>query len=159
MYVSEIQSDLRLQVWSMTAAESNPPWHRFRDAMSNSVRLLERDEHQEALKLLDESIAEAIQQRQISWIHILCHHAAVISNFMGDLQLEKHYYEQSLASNAENPMALYGLAKIAREQGELEIARQYAERCHKAIVEGDDEIVKAGLLDLVVMHWPELGQK
>jgi len=121
--------------------------------------LLERDEHQEALKLLDESIAEAIQQRQISWIHILCHHAAVISNFMGDLQLEKHYYEQSLASNAENPMALYGLAKIAREQGELEIARQYAERCHKAIVEGDDEIVKAGLLDLVVMHWPELGQK
>ena len=143
----------------MTAAERNPPWHRFGDAMSNSVRLMERDEHQEALKLLDESIAEAIQERQISWIHILCHHAAVISNFMGNLQLEKHYYEQSLAFNAENPMALYGLAKIAREQGELEIARRYAGRCHKAIVEGDDEIAKAGLLDLVLVHWPELGEK
>jgi len=143
----------------MTAAERNPPWHRFGDAMSNSVRLMERDEHQEALKLLDESIAEAIREYEVSWIHILCHHAAVISDFMGDLRLQKHYYEQSLAFNTENPMALCGLAKIAREQGELEIARQYAGRCHKAIVEGDDEIVKAGLLDLILMHWPELGEK
>lgn len=120
---------------------------------------MEHNEHQEALKLLDESIAEAIRERQISWIRTLCHHAAVISNFMGNSQLEKQYCEQSLVFNAENPRALYGLAKIAREQGEVEIAKQYAARCHKAIIEGDDEIVKAGLLDLVMMHWPELGEK
>jgi len=54
---------------------------------------------------------------------------------------------------------LYGLAKIAREQGEPDVARQYAARCHKAIVEGDNEIMKEGLLELVVKNWPEFAEK
>ena len=127
--------------------------------MSNSVRLLQQDKYEEALKLLDESIAEAVRERQISWIRTLSHHAAVISNFMENLQLEKHYYQQSLTFDPENPRALYGLAKIAREQGEPDVARQYAARCHKAIVEGDNEIMKEGLLELVVKNWPEFAEK
>ena len=121
--------------------------------------MLQQGEYEHALKLLDEVIAEAVRQRQTSWIRTLCHHAARISYFKGDLQLQKHYYEQSLAYNPENAMALYGLARIAREQGEPEIARQYAARCHKAIVHGDDEILRQGLLDLVIREWPEVAEE
>jgi len=127
--------------------------------MSNSVRLLQRDECEAALRLLDESIAEAVREHQISWIRTLCHHAAVVSNFMGNSQLEKHYYEQSLAFDPENPRALYGLAKLAREQRAPEIARQYAARCHRAIVEGNNDILKDSLLESVVKHWPEVAEK
>jgi Tfp pilus assembly protein PilF len=121
--------------------------------------LLQQNEYQEALRLLDESIAQAIRERQIPWIRTLSHHAAVVSNFMRSLPLVKHYYEQSLAFDPEHPSALYGLAKVASEQGEPEIARQYAARCYKAIVQGDNEITKQGLLELVVKNWPEVAGK
>jgi tetratricopeptide (TPR) repeat protein len=117
----------------MANTETNRPGHQFRDAISSSARLLLEDKYPEALKVLDKAIAEAIRERQTLWIPTLCHVAANASYFMGDLQLRKDYYEQSLASAPENPRALYGLAKVAREQGQPEIARQYAVRCHKAI--------------------------
>jgi tetratricopeptide (TPR) repeat protein len=142
-----------------TNAETNQSWHRFRDAINSSSKLLQRDEYEEALKLLDESIAEAIRGNQVSWVRTLSHHAAVISKFAGNLQLVKHYYEQSLAFNPDNPRALYGLAEVAREQGETEIARQYAFRCHRAIEESEDEIAKQALLELLVRHWPEVAGK
>ena len=131
--------------------------NRFRNAMRDSVDLAQQGKDQDALKLVDESISEAIRDQQISWIRILCHHAAVISYHLGNQQLVKHYYEQSLTSDPENPQALYGLANVAQEQGELEIAKQYAARCHRAIVQGNDEMMKRGLLDLVVKRWPEVG--
>lgn len=132
---------------------------RIRDAITSSARLSQDQKYDEALKSVDEAIAEAIRERWNSWIPTLCHHAAIIANFMGDRQRQKQYYEQSLAFSPGNPRALYGLAKIAEEQGECEIAKQLASRCCKAIVEGDDEIARAGLLDLVIAHWPELASK
>lgn len=89
----------------------------------------------------------------------LCHHAAIISKFLRDQQLVENYYKQSLAFVPENPEALYGLAEVAQERGELTTARQYAARCYKAIIQGDDEMMKQGLLDLVMKHWPEVADK
>jgi len=137
--------------------ETKQPWHKFRDAITESARLLEQDGHN-ALSLVDASIAQAIRENEPSWVRTLCHHAAIISKFLGDQQLVERYYEQSLAFVPENPAALYGLAETARERGELETARQYAARCYKAITQGDDEIMKEGLRDLVMKHWPEVAE-
>jgi hypothetical protein len=41
------------------------------------------------------------------------------------------------------------LATVAFDQGEPEIAKQYATRCHTAILRSDDEALKLGLLDLL----------
>jgi tetratricopeptide (TPR) repeat protein len=132
--------------------------NRLREVMTASTVLMQQDEHQKALELLDQAIAEAIRD-QAPWVSTLCHHAAVIADFAGSLERQKDCYEQSLGSNPENARALYGLAKIADEQGKTEIAKQFAIRCHKAITEGKDEIVKAGLLDLLLARWPELAGK
>jgi len=113
---------------------------------------VERGEHGKALKLLDDSIAEAKRDHDVSWIRTLCHHAALVSRFNENLTSAQHYYEESLASDPENARALYGLAAVALDQGQLEIAKQYATRCHTAILQCDDEILKQGLLDLMVKH-------
>jgi hypothetical protein len=44
------------------------------------------------------------------------------------------------------------------EDGQTEIAKQYAKRCHQAILRSDDEKIKKDLLDLVLQRWPELAE-
>jgi hypothetical protein len=79
--------------------------------------------------------------------------------FAGELQREKQYYEKSLSSSPENPRALFGLAKVAKDAGDIEIARSYAARCYEAILVSDDEIIKLGLTDMVLKNWPEVAKK
>lgn len=79
------------------------------------------------------------------WVIALNHHAAVISGFLGKTELVKHYYQESLALSPEHPRALYGLAKAAKDQGELGLAKEYAARCKKALMEGDDFLKDARL--------------
>jgi len=131
---------------------------QLRNAVSGRLKLWDSGEHQEALRLLDDSISKAIEERENSWVSTLSHHAAILCGFEPDRRLVKHYYELSLTHNPENPMALYGLAKVALEEGELQIAKQFATRCYRAILQGNDEVVKQGLLDLVLLHWPEVGK-
>lgn len=133
--------------------------NRFKIAITSSLKLVESGEHEEALKLLDDSIAEAKRDHNVPWIRTLCHHAAIVSRFTENLTSARRYYEESLTSDPENPRALYGLATVALDEGELEIAKQYATRCHAAILRCDDEVLKQGLLDLLVKHWPDIAGK
>lgn len=133
--------------------------NRFKIAITSSLKLVENGELEEALKLLDDSIAEAKRDHNVPWIRTLCHHAAIVSRFTENLTSARRYYEESLTSDPENPRALYGLATGALDQGELEIAKQYATRCHAAMLRCDDEVLKQGLLDLLVKHWPDIAGK
>lgn len=138
--------------------ETKQPWYKYTDAITESASLMGQD-GRKALSLVDQSIARAVRENEPSWVRTLCHHAAIISKFLKNQQLVEHYYKQSLAFVSENPAALYGLAEVAQERGELETARQYAVRCYRAIIRSDDEIMKQGLLDLVIEHWPEVADK
>jgi tetratricopeptide (TPR) repeat protein len=125
--------------------------------MNGSIRFSQAGQNQESLELLDDAIAEAIQEGRSSWILTLSRHAAVLGSHRGDLNLAKHYYEQALAYNPENPSALYGLACVSRQLGETQTAKQFAKRSYEAILRGADDIVKAGLLDLIVKPWPGIA--
>ena len=129
-------------------------------AINASAELWKIGEQQEALKVLDDAIAYWVQERnQISPIRTLCHHAAVLCRSVGDLRRVMHYYQQSLTHSPDNPIALYGLAEVALEQGDADLAKQYAKRSYDATVQGEDELAKRGLLDLIVMKWPDIGPK
>jgi hypothetical protein len=136
----------------MPDASNYQPWHRFRDAISSSAKLSPED-GDKALRLLDDAIELAISEHENRWVLTLSHHAAVISNFLGKAELVKRYYQQSLASNPDNSRALYGLAIVAKQQGELELAKDYAVRCHKALLSGDD-FLRDAQLELLLKHWP-----
>jgi tetratricopeptide (TPR) repeat protein len=132
-------------------------WHHYRDVMSSSARLTQQGDNEEALRLLDGAIARAISENENRWVLTLSHHAAVISNFLGNWSQVKHYYEKSLAFNPKNPRALSGLADVAKEQGELDLAKEYAARCYKALIEGDD-FLKKERLETLLKKWPEVSQ-
>ena len=137
--------------------EKAQSWHRYRDTMSSSARLAQLGDNEEALRLLDDAIARAISENENQWVLTLSHHAAVISNFLGDLSQVKHYYQKSLEFNPENPRALFGLADVAKEQGELELAKEYAARCYKALIEGDD-FLRDSRLERLLKKWPEVAR-
>ncbi len=127
-------------------------------AMRDSNELWQLGEPRKALKLLDQSIAEAIRQKKDQWVQVLCRHAALISDSIGDLPLAKQYNEQALVYGPDNPMALYGLAKVLSQQGETELAKQYATKCREAVVHSGSEIHR-GVLDLIAKRWPELIER
>ena len=49
------------------------------------------------------------------------------------------------------------MADLAVEEGETEMAKQYARRCHEALLRTTDEVAKKDLFDLVLERWPELS--
>jgi Tfp pilus assembly protein PilF len=129
---------------------------QLRLAINGSSEHWKAGEHEKAMKLLDDAITTAIKENNGSSIRALSHHAAVMANSVGDLRRVRHYYEQSLLYNPENPKALYGLARVSAEEGKPELAKRYATRCHEAVLRSDDEVDR-GLLELIVKQWPELG--
>ena len=135
--------------------EKNQSWHHYREAISSSAKLVQRGYNEGALRLLDGAIAMASKDNDRQWVLALSHHAAVISNFFGDLSRVRHYYEHSLAFNPENPRALSGLADVAKEEGELGLANEYAARCYKVLMEGDDSL-KEARLGTLLKKWPDL---
>jgi len=52
---------------------------------------------------------------------------------------------------------LFGLADVAKEQGELELAKEYAARCYKALIEGDD-FLRDSRLERLLKKWPEVAR-
>jgi len=141
----------------MSGSEPNKYQRQFIDVMNASIQLMRRDENEEALHLLDEAIATATAQKENVWVLTLCHHAAVISNFQGNLPRVTQYYKRSLATNPDNPRALAGLADAAKQRGELELARQYAGRCYKVLTEGND-LLKKERLEMLLAEWPYVAQ-
>jgi hypothetical protein len=91
--------------------EEDKSWYRYRDAMSASTESMRSRENEQALRLLDGAIAIAIGENENRWVLTLSHHAAIIASVLGDWPRVKHYYEQSLAFNPENPAALSGLSR------------------------------------------------
>jgi tetratricopeptide (TPR) repeat protein len=132
---------------------------KFRNAMSSSTKLLQQDQHDQALRIVDEEIAEAVCIGENSWVCTLCHHAAIIARFTNNLDLAKHYYEQSLASNPESVNALYGLATVYRDQRQPEVAKEYAMRCYDALMRDDSDILKAHLLESLSKDWPDVARR
>jgi Tfp pilus assembly protein PilF len=118
---------------------------------------MQDDKNEEALRLLDDAIGMAIGINQRQWALTLSHQAANISRFMGNVSRMKHYYQRSLDSIPENPRALSGLADVAKEQGELEQAREYAARCYRVLMAGDD-FLKKERLETLLHKWPDIAK-
>ncbi|HEV3210241.1 MAG TPA: hypothetical protein VGY91_08240 [Chthoniobacterales bacterium] len=138
--------------------EKDQSWRRYKDAVTSSTKLSQQGDNDEALRLLDGAIMTASKENDRQWVLTLSHHAAVISNFLGNLSRVKHYYQQSLAFNPENPRALSGLADVAKQEGELELAKEYAARCYKALIKGDD-FLKKERLETLLKKWPDVSQR
>jgi Tfp pilus assembly protein PilF len=125
-------------------------------AMRESTRLSQEGEPLKALELLDNSIRAAVREGWSRALETISRHAAIIAESTGDLARAKSYNERTLACAPENPMALYGMAKILFQEGETDRAKQYASRCYQVSVRGGTEIDRARV-ELLAKQWPEFG--
>jgi len=130
---------------------------QLKDTIQRSSELSKQGEDEKALALLDDALTRAVLENKTRWIRTLSHHAAVISDSIGDLHRVRRYYEQSLASDPDNSKALYGLANALQRQGETELAKQYATKCYRSIRDSESDLDRA-LLELVLDGWPEFRQ-
>jgi hypothetical protein len=87
-------------------------WEPGREVLRQSVELLKSGKKEEARKLLDPAIAEAIHFNHSSWALVLCRHAAVISRIMGDREHQIKYEEQALPFPPDRSFAAYNFAQL-----------------------------------------------
>ena len=132
-------------------------WERGREVLRQSVELLKSGKREEARKLLDPAIAEAIRFDHSGWALILCRHAAVISRLMGDRERQIHYEEQALAFAPDYSFAAYNFAQLLLSDGQLLRAEHYAAEAYRQSIPqttGDDR----DLIAAILRQWPNVAQ-
>ena len=76
--------------------EAKKPWDAGVHAMRQSLDLARDRQPEEALRILDDVIAQANEEKRGMWVGTLCRHAAVLAHAMGDIRREIQYAEQAL---------------------------------------------------------------
>ena len=114
---------------------------RAKNAVLGSLKLSTEGHHQEALRLMDDVITEAIREGEESWAFVFIRHAAILNaSGQPDHSLLKRYYEWYLTHSPENPRALFGLADVTERDGQTYLAMQYFKRCLQALLLTQDEM-------------------
>ena len=142
--------------WKQEAA-LQAQWERGREVLRESVELLKSGKREEARRLLDPAIAEAIQGNHSGWALTLCRHAAVISQSMGDRQRQIHYEEQALRFATDYGFAAYNFAQLLLTDGQLVRAEQYAAEAYRQSItqtaDADRDLITA-----ILRQWPNVAQ-
>lgn len=131
---------------------------QLKSVVNESSELSRLGENQKALKLLDDSIAQAMRENRSRWVQVLSRHAAVISDQMGDLGLARNYREQCLACDPDDPLALYTLADVLSRQGHPDLAKDYAVKSYQLAANSEEEDDRA-LIELIAKRWPEIRRR
>jgi tetratricopeptide (TPR) repeat protein len=118
------------------------------------VELATEGKSREALKVVDDALADAKQDRKLL-VRSLCPVAIVLANEIGDLRRAKHYSEELLADDPNNALALYYLASALALEGRRAEARTYAARSYELSVALNDAQGR-GLVELIENRFPEI---
>ena len=129
----------------------------LRDILKASGDLTKRGEHHKALKLLDESIAQAQRTKRYNSVIALSIDAAAISRFIRDFGRVKRYCNLILSHDPDNALALYSIADALQEEGEGDAARAYASKSLSLALHNDTQESRS-LAELLVHRWPELSR-
>ena|SRR5580704_13762459 len=128
---------------------------QLKETIQKSSELSRQGKDQNALALLDNALTRAFLENKTAWIRTLSHHAAAISDSIGDVPRVRRYYEQALICDPNSSKDLYGLANALQRQGESELAKLCATKCYQLIRTSENDLDQA-LLELVLLGWPEL---
>ena len=136
--------------------ESKKPWDAGVHAMQQSVALVRDGQPDEALRVLDEAIAQATDEERGMWVGTLCRHAAVLALAMGDVRREIRYAEQALPHADDERFALYNFAQLLLRGGEVDRAARYANKAHQLALEQGTEADR-DLVAALRKQWPNLA--
>ena len=133
-----------------------PELDRLKRAINESGELSRRGNNREALRLIDDLVAQAIQENRPSWVTTLCRHAAVICDHAGEIDLVTRYCEQALAYSPDDALSFYKLADVSLRQGRMDTAKEYAAKSYRICKLRSEQ--ERGLMELLLKQWPELAE-
>jgi len=125
--------------------------------MRASTEFARSGEHQQALKVVDDALAEGIRHGRITWIRLLSSHAWILCHSRGDLFRARYYSEQCLAHIPDDPWALYHLADVLFQQGETELAKRQAAKSYGLAMQSETKEARR-LVELLTKAWPEVKE-
>lgn len=135
-------------------------WTDGHDAMLESVHLVQKGEAERAFNVLDGALGQATEANHVTWIRILCRHAAVVAHAAGDRGREIRYTEKALPyarDSKDYPFAIYNLAQLFLRDGQADLAKQYAIKAYElSTTAGTD--TNHELAVALLKQWPEIGQ-
>jgi tetratricopeptide (TPR) repeat protein len=136
--------------------EAKKPWDAGVHAMQQSLDLARDRQPEEALRILDDLIAQANEEKRGMWVGTLCRHAAVLAHATGDIRREIQYAEQALPHADDHCFALYNFAQLLLRGGEVARAERYAREAHKlALAQGTE--TDRDLIAAIRKQWPNLS--
>jgi tetratricopeptide (TPR) repeat protein len=136
--------------------EAKKPWDAGVHAMRQSLDLARDRQPEEALRILDDVIAQANEEKRGMWVGTLCRHAAVLAHAMGDIRREIQYAEQALPHADDHRFALYNFAQLLQRGGEVARAERYAREAHKLALPQETETDR-DLIAAIRKQWPNLS--
>jgi len=123
--------------------------------MRRVSQLVRKGKGREALRVLDDFMAEPVEDR-INRIKNFAPHAAVIASAIRDFPLAKKYCEQDLAYNPDSLLSLYGWPIYPIGRGTRSRLGRYAIQCYQLAAAGNDP-VSQGVVELIEKRFPDLG--
>jgi len=136
--------------------EAKQPWDAGLNAMRQSLEFARKGQPEEALRVLDDSIAQANEEKRGMWVGTLCRHASVLVNAMGDIRREIQYAEQALPHADNERFALYNFAQLLLRGGDAARAERYAKKAHQlALAQGTE--ADGDLIAALRKQWPNLS--
>jgi|SRR5215469_4770919 len=135
--------------------EAKNRWDAGQQAMRQSLDLAGGGQPEEAFRILDEAVVQATEEDRGMWVTILCRHAAVLANAMGDVRREIHYAEQALPHIRDYRFALYNFAQLLLRGGEVGRAERCATEAYKLALSGETEADR-DLVAVILKQWPNL---
>ena len=114
-----------------------------RRALEEALALARRSQPEEALALLDKSLAGARQAEDSGAVAILARNAGIISSNVGNIQQAIRYYSEALERQPDDLYLRIALAGEHESQGQPETAREMLSKCHEiAVSVGDEDILE-----------------
>jgi hypothetical protein len=123
--------------------------------MHQSLEFMRSGKYEPALRLLDEAIAEAVQENRHIWVRILCRHAAVISQRIGDRRREIHYNQLRLPLAKDYAFAAYNFAQLLLSDGQVGRAEEYAAEAYRLAIAKETEDHR-DLAAAILKQWPSV---
>jgi tetratricopeptide (TPR) repeat protein len=133
-------------------------WERGRAVMRESVKLLKEGKKEQALNIVDEALAEAIDENHGKWALTLCRHAAIIAHSMGNYSRQVQYEEKALPFAKDFKFAAYNFSQLLLEHGQVDRAERYAEEAYKLSVTGSTDADR-DLVAAILKQWPNIARQ
>ena len=130
---------------------------RVHRVMMSTIDLIQHGQKEQAFSDLDNTLADALQDKQAPCVTTLCRHAAVMAHAVGDRHREIQYTKQALPFAKDRQFAVYNLAQLLLLDGQMSHAEQCASEAYQLSM-AEESQGNRDLVTAILKVWPNIAE-